>query len=99
MKTKKEKYIDKMAEELREWSAAIDELEAKMSEASAEARAGYAKRIQELKQKRDALTVKLRELGDAGSEAWDALKSGVETSWEELKRAVHTAKEKFKKAA
>ena len=99
MKSKKELYIDKMAEQLKEWSAAIDELESRMSEASAEAKDQYAKRIQDLKEKRELLSVKLRELGDAGGEAWDALKAGMETSWEEMKKAIHTAKEKFRKAA
>lgn len=99
MKSKKEKYIDKMAEQLKEWSAAINELESRMSGVSAEAKNQYAKRIQDLKEKREAMTIKLRELGEAGSEAWDVLKSGMERSWEEMKKAIHTAKERFKKAA
>jgi uncharacterized coiled-coil DUF342 family protein len=99
MKSKREQYIDKMAEQLKEWSAAIDDLESRISGASAEAKLQYAQRIQDLKEKRDALSIKLRELGETGSEAWDALKSGVETSWDELQKAIHTAKEKFKKAA
>ena len=99
MRTKKEKYIDTMARHLKEWSASIDELESKLSFTSAEVRASYESRIRELREKRDALSLKLRDLGATGGEAWDSLKSGVETSWKDLKDAVSAARDKFKKAA
>jgi hypothetical protein len=88
-----------MAHQLKEWSATIDELESRLIETSADAKAGYESRIRELKDKRDALSLKLRDLGETSEEAWGALKSGVETSWKDLKNAVSAAREKFKKAA
>jgi len=99
MSTKKDKYIEKMAQQLKEWSATIDELESRVIETSADVKAGYENRIRELKEKRDALSLKLRDLGETSGEAWNALKTGVETSWKDLKDAVSTVRDKFKKAA
>jgi uncharacterized coiled-coil DUF342 family protein len=99
MGTKKDQYIDKMAQHLKEWSATIDELESRVIETSADVKAGYESRIRELKEKRDALSLKLRALGETSGEAWGTLKNGVETSWKDLKDAVSAVRDKFKKAA
>ena len=99
MKTKKEEYIDKMAYELKEWSAKLDELESRVSGTSADVKAGYETRIRELKYKRDTLSSKLHELRDSSGEAWESFKAGVDNAWEDLKGAFTDAREKFKKAA
>jgi len=99
MKTRKEEYIDKMANELKEWSAKIDELESKVGIAKADVKTTYEQRIRELKDKRDALSSKLHELRDSSGEAWGSFKAGVDNAWEDLKGAFTDAREKFKKAA
>ncbi|MHB8846366.1 MAG: sll1863 family stress response protein [Nitrospirota bacterium] len=99
MRTKKDEYIDKMAKQLKEWSARIDELESRAAGASADVKTGYETTIRELKEKREALSIKLREVGQASGEAWISLRSGVETAWKDLRHAVSSAKDKFKKAA
>jgi uncharacterized coiled-coil DUF342 family protein len=91
---KREEYIDKLAAQLKEWSAKIDELE---SRARGAAKSGYESQIRQLKDKRDAAVQKLQELKGPSAEAWDVLKAGAESAWTDLRSAVTAAKEKFKK--
>lgn len=93
----REEYIDKLAAQLKEWSAKIDELESKARATKADAKTGYENQIRQLKDKRDAAAQKLQELKGASTDAWDTLKAGAETAWTDLKNALSAAKEKFKK--
>jgi predicted nucleic acid-binding Zn-ribbon protein len=99
MKTKKEEYIDKMANELKEWSARIDELESRVGTAKADVKMAYENRIRELKEKRETLSRKLQEIRESSGEAWEAMTAGLETAWKDFKGALSAAREKFKKAA
>jgi uncharacterized coiled-coil DUF342 family protein len=99
VKTKKEDYIDKMAAQLKDWSARIDELEARAGTIKSDMKEGYENRIHELKEKRDAVTRKLQETGKATDEAWETFKTGVDHAWEDLKGAITAAREKFRKSA
>ena len=99
MKRKKDEYIDKMARQLKEWSARIDELESRAAGASADVKAGYETTIRELKEKREALSIKLHEISQAGGAAWISLRSGAEAAWKDLRNAITAAKDKLKKAA
>lgn len=92
----KEEYIDKLASQLKEWSAKIDELESKAGAAKADVKTSYDNQIKQLKDKRDAAMKKLQELKGASAGAWDTLKAGAETAWADLKNAVTAAKEKLK---
>lgn len=92
----RDEYIDKMAAQLKEWSAKIDELESKARAARDDAKAGYASQIAQLRDQRDAAMKKLQELKGASSEAWDILKAGAESAWTDLKSALAAAREKFK---
>ena len=92
----REEHIDKLAAQLKEWSANIDELESKASAAKADVKTGYENQIRQLKDKRDAAMQKLQELKGASTDAWDTLKAGAETAWADLKNAVTAAKERFK---
>jgi uncharacterized coiled-coil DUF342 family protein len=92
----RDEYIDMLAAQLKEWSAKIDELEAKANVAKADVKAGYEKQVAQLKEQRDSATKKLQELKGASGEAWDVLKAGAETAWTDLKNAVAAAREKFK---
>ena len=94
----REEYIDKLAVQLKEWSAKIDELESKARTAKADAKISYENQIGQLKEQRDTAMQKLQELKGSSSEAWDTLKAGAETAWSDLQKAVTEAKEKFKKS-
>lgn len=99
MRTKKEEYIDKMAEQLKGWSTRIDEFEHKAAGAALDVKADYEARVRELKNKRDQLSNKLHELKESGSSAWTTLKTGVDMATDDLKDAVAAARDKFRKAA
>lgn len=99
MKTKKEEYIDRLAGQLKEWSAKIDELEGKAAGTASDIRADYESKVRELKDKRNRLSERLQEMKGSGSEAWTALKDGVEAATKDLSDAVKTARDKFRKAA
>ena len=92
----REEYIDRLAAQLKEWSAKIDELETRARAARSDAKVSYEHQIAQLKSQRDDAMKKLQELKGASSEAWDVLKAGAETAWSEMKTAVAAAKEKFK---
>jgi len=93
----REEYIDKLAAQLKEWSAKVDELESKARLAKADVKADYDNQIKQLKDKQNAAKNKLQELKGASGEAWDTLKAGAETAWTDMKNAVAAAKEKFNK--
>jgi predicted nucleic acid-binding Zn-ribbon protein len=92
----REEYIDRLAAQLKEWSAKIDELETKARAATSDAKISYETQIAQLKAQRDDAMKKLQDLKGASSEAWDVLKAGAESAWAEMKNAVAAAKEKFK---
>jgi uncharacterized protein YfiM (DUF2279 family) len=93
----REEHINKLAAQLKEWSAKIDELESKAHVAKADMNTEYEKQIRQMKDKRDTAMQKLQELKGASTDAWDTLKAGSEAAWADLKSAVTAAKERFKK--
>jgi chromosome segregation ATPase len=92
----KEAYKDKLEAQMREWSAKIDLLKARADQAEAEAKIEYNKRIEDLRQKKEALQAKLSELQDASDAAWKDIKAGTEKAAADLKDAVQSALSKFK---
>ena len=99
MRTKKEEYIDRIAAQLREWSATIDELEIRASRAPDTMEAGFDESIRILKEGRDLLAGRLEGMRASTGEAWSALTAGVDAAKDEIRNAFAAAKEKFRKAA
>jgi hypothetical protein len=93
----REEYIDKMAQQLKEWSAKIDEIEFKARVAGDNIKAGYENRIIDLKSRRDRVRSKLGELRETTGDNWNALQKGVEAAWTEFKSAFNEEKDKFRK--
>jgi chromosome segregation ATPase len=93
---KKELYVEKFAARLKQWSAKIDEYQAKGEELEADAKIEYKKQIENLKVKMNELEKKIISLKEPGNEAWEELKTGAEKAWEELSEAVKKAADKFK---
>jgi len=91
----KKSYLEMLADQLREWDTEIDELKVKAHLAKADAKDEFAKQLEELRAKREAAQSKLQQLQDAGDEAWDDIKAGVEKSWTEMKGAFRSALSKF----
>ena len=99
MATKRDTYIEKMATQLKEWSARVDELEEKVTGSATDLRIDFDVRIRDLKEKRDRLELKLRELKDSGDDAWTIFTEGVEAARKDLKTAIVNAKNRLRRAA
>ena len=89
-------YREKMAAQLKEWSAQINLLEAKVEKAGAEIKLKHAKELVKLRATQSAAAEKMKELEKATGEAWDQTKETADTIWEDLKAGVAAAHSKFK---
>jgi hypothetical protein len=92
----KEAYKQKMATQLKEWSAQINLLEAKLENVNADMKVKRAKEINELRAQHHAASEKLKELGKTSGEAWEQVKVTADKIWDELKNGVADAHSKFK---
>jgi hypothetical protein len=92
----KQAYREKLEAQMREWSAKIDLLKAKADQVEAEAKIEYRNRIEDLRQRKEALRVKLSELQNASDAAWKDIKAGTERAATDLKDALQSALAKFK---
>ena len=91
-----EAYKQKLAAQLKEWSAQIDLLEAKAENAGADIKVRHAQRLQELRAKQRAASEKMKELGKASGAAWEQVKVTTDKIWDDLKAGVEDAHSKFK---
>jgi uncharacterized coiled-coil DUF342 family protein len=91
----KKSYLQKLAAQLQDWDTEIDELKVKAHLAKADAKDEFAKQIEDLRSKRQAMQSKLQQLQDSGDEAWDDIKTGLEKSWTELRGSFRNAMSKF----
>ncbi|MBN2426307.1 MAG: hypothetical protein JXR46_11880 [Calditrichaceae bacterium] len=91
----KKSYLQKMADQLKEWDTKIDELKAKADKAKTEAKSDLLKQIDELLVKKEKIRNKMKQLQAAGDGSWNDMKTGVEKSWEELKGAFSKASARF----
>jgi multidrug resistance efflux pump len=96
MTDKRKAYEEKFDAQLKEWSAEIALLNAKVDKAKAEVKIEYYKTIETLQGKQDAAKTKLQELRTAGDDAWEDLKTGAENIWAEVKTAFNSAASRFK---
>lgn len=94
MKTK-DLYVKKIQAQLDEWDAEIRKLRAKADKASADAKLGYKARMEKLKGEREKVGEKLAELKSAGDDAWEDLKSGLESATSALGNALKSAAARF----
>lgn len=89
-------YKQKMAAQLKEWSAQIDLLEAKAENAGADMKVKRTKQLHELRAKQRAASEKMKELGKASGAAWEQVKTTADKIWDDLKTGVADAQSKFK---
>jgi len=92
----KEAYKQKIEAEVELVQAKLAGLKAEAKSSAADTRIKYDKQIEELEQKVDATKAKLKELGEAGEDAWEHLKDGVESAWSTLSNAVKDTTAKLK---
>ena len=92
----KEAYREKLEAQIREWSAKIDLLKARADQVEAEAKIEYRNRIEDIRQRKEALQEKLKELQNASDAAWKEIKGGTEKAAADLRDALQSALAKFK---
>ena len=92
----KEKYLDKLAVQLKEWGAKIDQLEDKAKKGTIEAKIAISKEVEVLNKMMKNAKKNLQETSGKTGEAWKVFAQGADKAWNELKEAVHPAHEKYK---
>ena len=83
-----EAYKNKMVAQLKEWSAQIDLLEAKMVGLGADISLKRAEQIKTLRKMHVAASEKLTELDAVTEQAWDDVKSTTDKMWGEFKDGI-----------
>ena len=92
----KEAYEKKLSAKIDQWGAELDRLQAEADEADADAQLEYHKHLEELRSMQDDAKKKLSELQNAGDDAWEDLKAGIEHAWDSLEMAFKSAASRFK---
>lgn len=92
----KSAHQEKLEAQLKEIDARIDEWQAKLQGASADARIEAQHQLDKLRGQRDDINQKLEELRNAGENAWDDVRNGVETAINDLRQAVDSAMDSFR---
>ena len=93
--SEKEAYQQKIEARIAEWNAEMDKLRAQAKGLAAEGRIEAESRLQDLTIKKEAAEAKLAELRNAGGDAWQELKSGIDRAVRELDESVKRAVSKF----
>lgn len=94
----KKAYEEYAEAKIKEIDARMQELQAKAEQTKAEARMDYQKELEEAQQKKKELQQKLDALRNAGEDAWQSLKTGLDAALSDMKIAVDSALRKLDKA-
>ena len=81
-----------------EYEKKIDDLQAKAEELGGDAKAKAEQQLTALRQKRDAVSEKLKDLSSSSGNAWEHLKSGIDAVMEDLGNAYKKAAAQFSKS-
>jgi Skp family chaperone for outer membrane proteins len=75
---------NQMEAKLDEYGKEIDQLQAKAEALEGDAKAKAEEQLTALRQQRDQVAEKVKELGSSSGSAWEQLKSGIDAAMEEL---------------
>lgn len=93
----REEYVEKLKAQLDQWNAEISKWEAKAAGAQAEMQAEAAKRLEELRGRRDEALYQMKLMQNASIDAWMDLMRGTEQAWKSLHDAFDRARSHFEK--
>ncbi len=93
--SKRDEYVEKLKHKLDDWNEDIDKLEAKSSHIKEEMKEKYKDELVVVRQHRDTVREKVKELTESSESAWHELKAGVEEAWHKLTEAIDRAHSKF----
>ena len=82
---------------LAEYKKEIDQLQVKAEKLGGDTKAKAEQQLAILRQKRDEVTEKLKELSLSGENAWEQIKSGIDAAMEDLGNAYKKAAAEFRK--
>jgi chromosome segregation ATPase len=91
-------FRDETKTRLDEYEKEIDQLQAKAEKLEGDAKAKAEQQLTALRQKRDEVSGKLKDLSSASGNAWDQLKSGIDSAMEDLGNAYKKAAAEFSKS-
>ena len=92
----RDEYVRKMHSKLDQLNNDIDRLVAGKEQIAENARFEYEKHVADLRQRRDDLQDRLRNLQQASENAVEDIKAGLDLAWEAFAEALRSAKERFK---
>jgi flagellar biosynthesis chaperone FliJ len=78
-----------MKEQLDEWNADLDSLEARLSEAAEPVRSKLEPQLSKVRDSYASARQKLRAIRGAGEESWEDLTDDVEHVWKTLKHSIN----------
>ncbi len=86
-----------METRLGEYDKKIDHLQERAEKLGGDAQVKAEQQLAALRQKRDAVSEKMKELGASGGSAWDQFKSGIDAAMKDLAGAYNNAVAEFDK--
>ncbi len=92
----KEAYEKKLQAQLDEWALEYEKLKVRADKVKAEGQIEYQKELEELRSKQKVAQEKLDEIKAASGDAWEDLKTGLESSWDSLSASLKSAASRFK---
>jgi len=92
----KNAYREKMEAQIAEQCARLELLKARAKVAVADGKIMAYEELADADQKLEALKSRLKSLTDAGGDAWQEMKGGVEKAWDDLSKSCKSAANKFK---
>jgi hypothetical protein len=92
----KEAYKKRAEAELELAQARLVEFRAKAKSVAADTRVKYAKQVDDFEHTVAGAKTKLQELGEAGEDAWEHLKDGVESTLRSLSSSIRDLADKIK---
>jgi uncharacterized phage infection (PIP) family protein YhgE len=91
----KEDFQKKLAARLQELEVEINQLKEKGRDLQDDAKANWDRKMAELETKREAVRIKLNEVGQSSAEAWTDIQKGAQSAWDELDKAFRDAAQEF----
>jgi len=89
-------FREKTETRLAEYKKEIDQLQAKAEKLGDDAKAKAEQQLTALRQKRDEVSEKLKVLSSSSGNAWEKVKSGVDSAMDDLSKAYQKAAAEFK---
>jgi chromosome segregation ATPase len=91
-------FRDQTETRLAQYKKEIDQLQAKAEILGGDAKAKAEQQMTALRQKRDEVSEKLKELSSSSGNAWEQVKSGIDAAMEDLGNAYKKAAAAFSKS-